>query len=364
MIIHYLPVFLLIQKSLFIFYYICILVNHTQTIMNINLIGKYRSQLMGIAILWVMLYHLPTAFPSFPLLHRIKDMGYGGVDIFMFLSGFGIFYSLKSSLSTKEFYQKRLIRILPYYLPIVLFFYLFLYYKGEVEIGSILLNISTLAYWIGSTSLFDWYIPTILLFYLLSPLLYKSFLKHKNLTLGASMIITLIVMILIKESQFAYLYKTITRFPIYILGFSYGHYCSQNPPQKIKFWIIGLMIISIIGGVAWWRYLIDNHYHGIWQTHGLAFIPFWFIAIPLCFFLSYLLSLLPRYRYPVLAFIGSYTLALYIFHERIMSLLIMYNIDHVNFYGLILTFPIAIIWTKLIDYIVSKFTSTQTKKAR
>ena len=57
-------------------------------------ISKNRSAVMGTAILLIMLYHskvvLPTVFPYY-IVAAILEFGYGGVDIFLFLSGFGIY---------------------------------------------------------------------------------------------------------------------------------------------------------------------------------------------------------------------------------------------------------------------------------
>ncbi|MFV0538204.1 MAG: acyltransferase family protein [Dysgonomonas sp.] len=90
--------------------------------MELNLLSKYRSQLMGIAILWIMLFHSNLDVSFFTIFDLIKSIGNAGVDIFMFVSGFGIYYSLIKGVSLKTFYKNRLWRILPYYLPIVIIF--------------------------------------------------------------------------------------------------------------------------------------------------------------------------------------------------------------------------------------------------
>ena len=43
-------------------------------------------------------------------------LGSSGVEIFLFLSGMGLFYSLSGDPRLSEFYRKRLTRILPAYL--------------------------------------------------------------------------------------------------------------------------------------------------------------------------------------------------------------------------------------------------------
>lgn len=61
--------------------------------MSFRLISQYRNSLMGFAILWIIVYHFylviqPIDQSVFPV-----RIGYGGVDIFLLLSGLGLYYS-------------------------------------------------------------------------------------------------------------------------------------------------------------------------------------------------------------------------------------------------------------------------------
>ena len=58
----------------------------------VTLLSKHRSAIMGFAIIWIMIAHLKVSFDFIPL-QAIKKIGYGGVDIFLFLSGFGLYFS-------------------------------------------------------------------------------------------------------------------------------------------------------------------------------------------------------------------------------------------------------------------------------
>lgn len=48
--------------------------------MRVQEVGKYRSAWMGVAILWVVLFHMEVTLPWIHLQSLFK-MGYGGVDI-------------------------------------------------------------------------------------------------------------------------------------------------------------------------------------------------------------------------------------------------------------------------------------------
>ena len=60
---------------------------------DLGVISARRSGLFGAAILWIMLFHSSMEIAWEPL-HLIKATGYAGVDVFLFLSGIGLFYSM------------------------------------------------------------------------------------------------------------------------------------------------------------------------------------------------------------------------------------------------------------------------------
>lgn len=101
-----------------------------------------RSALMGIAILWVVFYHFGFHIPGIKHLMRY---GYAGVDIFMFLSGFGLYYSLNRNGNLWSYYKKRLIRIFPSYFVIGIAFSLFCY--PNEGIGDYFWRCSTIGFW-------------------------------------------------------------------------------------------------------------------------------------------------------------------------------------------------------------------------
>ena len=77
---------------------------------SIKDISTFRSELMGWSILWIMMLHF--TFNQIKPLGFIAQYGFAGVDIFLFVSGFGLFYSLNKDHNLVSFYRKRLLRIL------------------------------------------------------------------------------------------------------------------------------------------------------------------------------------------------------------------------------------------------------------
>ena len=89
---------------------------------NWNLFSKYRDKLMSLAILEVMVFHFfedlynQAGITSKPV-SIIRNYGAFGVEMFLILSGIGLYYSFRKNPDIRSFYLKRLKGILiPYFL--------------------------------------------------------------------------------------------------------------------------------------------------------------------------------------------------------------------------------------------------------
>ena len=88
-------------------------------------ISRYKSQLMGIAILIVVYGHFfyyHSGLKDYTQLNITMWYTVGSVDIFMFLSGFGIYHSLSKNDNPLRFLQRRMSRLLPAYLPFIVLY--------------------------------------------------------------------------------------------------------------------------------------------------------------------------------------------------------------------------------------------------
>ena len=70
------------------------------TKIKLDIISKYRQAFMGLAIFWIFFYHTGV---DMPVLRELFAMGWMGVDIFFFVSGYGLWELFKGLLS-KEFF--------------------------------------------------------------------------------------------------------------------------------------------------------------------------------------------------------------------------------------------------------------------
>ena len=104
-----------------------------------GLLSRYRSALMGVATLWVMLFHAyPFEFGVLPL-DAFKAVGFCGVDLFILLSGMGLSVSLQRRAGQERlgaYYRRRLSRILPAYWLVVGVYSLWLRIQGRISLST------------------------------------------------------------------------------------------------------------------------------------------------------------------------------------------------------------------------------------
>ena len=74
----------------------------------INDISEHRTLLMGVAMLSIMLFHQGWIWGWNPFFAFFHFYGNWGVDIFFFVSGFGLYYSLKRDYNVISFYKRRM----------------------------------------------------------------------------------------------------------------------------------------------------------------------------------------------------------------------------------------------------------------
>lgn len=92
-----------------------------------ELLSKYRGVLMGVQILLIMAFHytedLSNAADHFngPAQVFYDYIGSSGVDMFLMISGLGLYYSWKRNPDAGAFYRKRLTRVLVPYVAVALY---------------------------------------------------------------------------------------------------------------------------------------------------------------------------------------------------------------------------------------------------
>lgn len=316
---------------------------------------------MGTAMVSVMLYHTSIGkfcYLPFPIAEIFLYYGHWGVDIFLFLSGFGICYSLKNDQNNiLSFWMRRLCRIMPSCLIV-----------GWVLIAlssSFSYNPETIIKAIG---LHEWYIRCILLYYTLSPILAWYFSKINKikaliLIILFSAILTCIVQWMftnnvcaIRESIF-YLFKgtimfSISRFP----AFAFGFYIADNAQWKGSFFsrktYLITSIISCIVALLGHALAFSGAKYGCY----FRFLSYVFLAvsIPLILWTAiHSLQFFPKLICKLLVWIGMYSLEIFLLHNIIFQWINSYHICNDNcFIYIILSFSLSFLSAYILRKII------------
>lgn len=311
---------------------------------------------MGIAILWIMIYHIPCR-TDLPIIKDIFSIGYGGVDIFLFLSGFGLYFSLsKKDTKLSQYYKKRFCRILPEFWLFLIFTYIISNDFDFQSLANLIYRATTIGYWIPHTPYNLWYISSILFFYTIYPFYYRK-LKEKGVGIGFIAIGIGFVLIIIyalvmtiyfhNKNEGGLLILTIARIPIFFIGSLWGYFAKESIvikiPNKVILLILALLIMSLLS-----LKICKNSFQEYLWTCSLYFLPFIIIAPILCILIAKLLDMMPDIISTIFSKIGSMSLELYIVHEYLYSNLF----THLAVYGEFVSVIILIIISFILAFIL------------
>ena len=340
---------------------------------------------MGAAMIWVMYFHSLFIGKENGALNFIHDIGFYGVDMFLMVSGMGLYFSMRKSKNALDFYKKRALRILPAYLVIVICWYLF--YKTDVSVGDAVLSILGINYWRGTIysipERFDWFIPTLIVFYLLTPLYDKLFqkaaVKWKFTVLAC--LISPILCIVFYHLNMLPLYGSIVRIPIFLIGYCIGYFLYEKKEEQKGSWMvfIPLLVTGLIVG-----YYFQNVINNVTKTTvwGINAYPATLVAPGLSILIAMLVMYAEKYLKTVgkilmLPFYicGRYSLEIYLIHQRLMSIMnsasakdlrnnIISGVGLGGYYFILIlaTIVMAAILHELIDFIIKLFKKSGGKK--
>ena len=195
--------------------------------LHYGLISKYRPVLMSVAILLIMFCHLSSGQSHHGVavtrLASILEAGNSGVDMFLFLSGVGLYYSYtQKPLSYWAFERKRFKRIIPYYLVIAGATYLILsFLRNSFSLSKYICDLFYLTWFIEGSTYF-WYVFAICVFYMSFPAIY-SFIHNNEKSFLRTLVLCIAWLIGVKllgyfVSYIKHFRIMLERFPIFILG--------------------------------------------------------------------------------------------------------------------------------------------------
>lgn len=252
------------------------------------LLSRCRGELMGLAMLWVMQFHSFAWRPKWQWLYYVKGLGFCGVDIFLFLSGMGLALSLcRKKQSYGGYLKRRLVRVLPTYWLVVGIYGVALRLAGRTTLKTVAWTISTLFYWFGKPHYFNWYVPALLGFYLLTPLTVALLrrVKYPQIVTALTWAACFAVHQLMSAPALGEIKGGfVMRLPVFVLGCVIGIWLAEERQLTRRGAALWCAVAALGLAMA--------------LTPQLYYVPtgFWFslICAPLCLAVAWLLERLPK----------------------------------------------------------------------
>lgn len=207
-------------------------------------LSKYRSQLYGITALWILIFHiyeLCIGQIDFKWIGtNVFNNGNIGVDLFLFLSGISLFFSLSKveKLDRTEivkFYKRRCKRVLTVYVLFCIPWSILRDLIVEYDLGKFIRQL----FFIDSHLNFFWFVGAILVCYLLYPPVYLLLRKRRNSTLVIGTAIYTFGLLLICKFVpriYADYGIMLSRIPVFILGCLYAQKVYNDEVVSPKEW--------------------------------------------------------------------------------------------------------------------------------
>lgn len=278
-----------------------------------KLLSRYREEIKGVAILWVVFFHAELLWTG--LGYEIQKIGYGGVDMLLFLMGFGLYRSLSRSCELGGYLKRRARRLLPTYLPFCIAWLIVtcmsrLHPFGVVETLIVASgNLTMTAFFADISTRINWYMSALAMVIIAAPFFYACLKEGKHWTARAVGLLAFLFFM-----GFSFIdnehYMAVSRLPVFALGMMFAR------PREEKAnggrWALvlgasGVFGLAVLYGCFAYLPQLLNGYAMYWH-------PFVLIAPALCAGLAWLLSKAPKRLLAPLCGLGAASFEIFLFN--------------------------------------------------
>jgi len=289
--------------------------------------------MMGVATLLIAIFHsLPLPY----ILSNLQQIGEIGVDIFLFVGGYTCSLSLQKSSSLVDFYLKRIKRVYAPFAVIVLLYYGYQYFILSIPNWNSIFCITKLLSMCDNytnNSLLFWYIPMVLLMYLMTPLYIIACNKVYVFKMLPLVIILYFIVFQVKDLSIP-MFMFWNRLPIYLLGVNL--FLKKAPSIKLN----STLIISIISFLCFILIMLSIEHSNVID---ISFRRFLYIPLVFLFVWHF------RYNNQFFRVFGVVSLEVYIFHGIILSYKYLLT-PHLNYFFvsviiLLITFCLSLLFS-------------------
>lgn len=320
-------------------------------------ISRFRAEQMGAAMLFVILFHV--ALDRGDPFYGLRRCGNVGVDIFLFLSGVGLWFSWVKTPDVLRFYRRRLLRIVPTWIVVATAFYLPDYLGARrfshsiVDlIGDITINWD---FWLHDELTF-WYVPAIMALYLVAPWymrLIQSRPVYRWLPLLMVIWCVMVQWVLPIHHAVGHIEIFWSRVPIFFIGINFGEMVRTR--RQLSSDAVWLLLVTFLMTFGTCLYL-EQVRHGQFPlfVERMLYIPFTVCTVLV---MNRIFRRTPQWVNRLFRFVGALSLEAYLIH--IHFVLVYVQPYHLGYWltflvTVAITLPIAWLLQRLIGQVTAR----------
>ena len=279
-------------------------------------LSRYRGELMGLAMIFVILFHvwLPKSYAMYGLVR----CGNVGVDIFLMLSGIGLWFSWSRNASVKNFFKRRYMRVYPAWLVAACLFYIPNYLNSpgggySPDALNLVLNILVgWSFWRVDDLTF-WYVPAIMMMYTFAPL-YMQLIRRSPacrwMPVAAMVLAVMVQYYPPIHNAVGHLEIFFSRIPIFLIGINTGLWVQQKKElDGTSIWLIAAVFIMSMAMCVEFEESWRGHFPLFLER--MVYIP---VTVCGCLLLVRALRRTPDTVRRALRFVGTVSLEMYLIH--------------------------------------------------
>ena len=320
-------------------------------------ISRFRAEQMGAAMLFVILFHV--ALDRGDPFYGLRRCGNVGVDIFLFLSGVGLWFSWVKTPDVLRFYRRRLLRIVPTWIVVATAFYLPDYLGARrfshsiVDlIGDITINWD---FWLHDELTF-WYVPAIMALYLVAPWymrLIQSRPVYRWLPLLMVIWCVMVQWVLPIHHAVGHIEIFWSRVPIFFIGINFGEMVRTR--RQLSSDAVWLLLVTFLMTFGTCLYL-EQVRHGQFPlfVERMLYIPFTVCTVLV---MNRIFRRTPQWVNRSFRLVGALSLEAYLIH--IHFVLVYVQPYHLGYWltflvTVAITLPIAWLLQRLIGLVTAR----------
>lgn len=284
--------------------------------MEIQDLSRFRRELMGVAMLSVMFFHIVGSHHE-SLALSVAQCGDVGVDMFLFLSGMGLWYAWSKHPSLSYFYKRRFARIYPAWLIVTGIIYIPRLFNGDMSIGMLIGEWAIgLGFW-QSGDLSFWFIPAIMVLYLCAPFYMRLISRCPTYRWLPLLFVCFCVVGGYWEPlhrHLGHLDVFLTRIPVFLLGVNCGQWAKEQ--RQLEAGALPLLLLCFAASA----FICLGCRYGLFGgcplfVVRLAYAP---LSITSMLLLCRLLRCLPSRMLWPLSLLGTISLEFYLIHVHLV----------------------------------------------